>query len=149
MLFSSDIDYAVEHAIKSYGEGSMTLEAANQFLIECGIHLDCISSYVKVHDGKHYYDVLMAIRDARLALSPSPKRGGYDKIDLELFGQCPSAFWNDPRRWDEVNPNKDYFWMVDRGAMKGVGNLRHLLPSESCTGAIAQYDYTTQPINIT
>lgn len=38
-----------------------------------------------------------------------------DKQDEALFLENQLAFWLDPRRWDEVEPNTEVFWMQERG----------------------------------
>lgn len=37
-----------------------------------------------------------------------------DRMETESFIENPLAFWLDPRRWDDVNPNKEMFWDRDR-----------------------------------
>lgn len=40
-----------------------------------------------------------------------------DRLETESFLDNPLAIWLDPRRWDDVNPNKEMFWDRDRGPL--------------------------------
>lgn len=37
-----------------------------------------------------------------------------DHLERQSFIENPLAFWLDPRRWDDINPNKEMFWDKDR-----------------------------------
>ena len=43
-----------------------------------------------------------------------------DEREARAFAECPSAFWNYPRRWDGIDnpnlrdPDGQAFWMVER-----------------------------------
>lgn len=52
------------------------------------------------------------IVDYEYVVTPAPV--SEDERDQELFMENVLAFWLDPRRWEDVDPNAEMFWEKER-----------------------------------